>query len=120
MGRIRNSRLVLSPADPEAKMRSVVTTWGLGADVQAAVTDRVGFVGEFFVGQGPGEYNGGISQTFNSTTARAAGGFGEAYCYFTDQLHLHAGYGVDAPVARDLAPTQIARNQTYSPTWCGT
>lgn len=33
--------------------------------------------------------------------------------YFTEKLHVHTGYGVDAPVQRDLAPTQFAKNQTY-------
>jgi hypothetical protein len=93
----------------------VVDTWGLGVDGQWAVTDRFGFAGELFIGQGLGEYNGGILQSFNSATfqvIRSRGGWGEAYFYFTDLLHLHAGYGIDTPIRRDLAPTQFARNQT--------
>ncbi len=80
-----------------------------------AITDRIGFAGEVFLGQGMGEYNGAIGQTFgrNLGSIRSAGGFGEAYVYFNDRLHLHAGYGIDAPVRRDLATAQISRNQTY-------
>jgi len=34
------------------------------------------------------------------------------YFYFTEKLHLHTGYGIDAPPRQDLAPAQFARNQT--------
>jgi hypothetical protein len=116
VGQLRNSVLFVGPDTPPPLIRSTVDVWGLGADVQAAVTERFGAQGEFFVGQSLGEYNGGIGQSFNSRnlrSIRAVGGFGEVYYYFTDALHLHAGYGIDAPIARDLAPTQIVRNQTY-------
>ena len=108
--------MITAPTDPEVPNRVIVNTWGLGLDGQVAVTQRFGFAGELFIGQGLGEYNGGVIQSFNSKTLRAIrthGGWGEAYCYFTNQLHLHAGYGIDAPLRQDLAPTQFARNQTY-------
>jgi hypothetical protein len=56
-----------------------------------------------------------IGQSFGQDlrSIRGAGGFAEVYYYFTDKLHLHAGYGIDAPVVRDLTAVQIARNQTY-------
>lgn len=116
VGQLRTSRLITAPTDPEVPTRAVVNTWGLGFDGQWAVNDRFGFAGELFVGQGLGEYNGGVLQSFNSKTfqpIRTRGGWGEAYVYFTDQLHLHTGYGIDAPLEQDLAPTQFARNQTY-------
>lgn len=116
VGQLRTSRLITAPTDPEIPNRAIVNTWGLGLDGQVAVTDRIGFAGEFFIGQGLGEYNGGVLQSFNSRTLRAIrsrGGWGEVYCYVTDQLHLHTGYGIDAPLRQDLAPTQFARNQTY-------
>jgi hypothetical protein len=114
VGQLRNSRL-FAPTDKESA-RSTIGVWGLGLDLQAAVTDRFGVIGEFFTGSGMGEYNAAIGQTFNGTTLRgirSTGGFGELYYYFTDQLHLHGGYGIDAPLRQDLAATQIARNQTY-------
>jgi hypothetical protein len=55
-------------------------------------------------------------QSFNPDTfqeIRTAGGFGEVFYYFTDTFHLHVGYGIDDPNDKDLAPTQIRRNQTY-------
>lgn len=116
VGQLRTTRLITAPTDPEVPNRAVVDVWGLGVDGQWAVTPQFGFAGEFFIGQGLGEYNGGVLQSFNSETfqaIRTCGGWGEAYCYFSDNLHLHAGYGVDAPLRRDLAPTQFARNQTY-------
>lgn len=116
VGQLRTTRLITAPTDPESPTRAVVDTWGLGLDGQWAVTDRFGFAGELFIGQGLGEYNGGVLQSFNPKTfqaIRTRGGWGEAYVYVTDKLHLHTGYGVDAPLRRDLAPTQFARNQTY-------
>jgi hypothetical protein len=114
VGQLRTSRLITSPTDPELN-RAVVNTWGLGADAHLAVTERFGVAGEFFTGQGLGEYNGGIGQSFNAgfRPIRATGGWGEVYYYLSDRLHVHSGYGVDAPTRTDLDPTQIARNQTY-------
>ena len=68
------------------------------------------------IGQALGEYNGGITQSFNSTTfdeIRSAGGFGEVFYHLTDEVRIHAGYGIDDPRDSDLAPIQIRRNQTY-------
>jgi hypothetical protein len=116
VGQLRNSVLFVTPDTPPPLIRSTVDVWGFGADLQAAVTDRFGALGEFFVGQSLGEYNGGIGQSFSARTlrsVRAIGGFGEVYYYFSNALHLHAGYGIDAPIARDLAPSQVVRNQTY-------
>lgn len=111
--RSRGLRVLLEDRPP---VNSVVDVWGLGADTQLAVTDRSGFAGEFFIGRGLGDYNGGILQFINATTfqgIRSRGGWGEVYCYFNEKFHLHAGYGIDAPIDRDVAPTQILRNQTY-------
>ena len=116
VGQLRTSRSILAPPDPQSPVRKVVNTWGFGADLQVAATEAVGFAGEFFTGQGLGEYNGGISQSFNSVTLRpirSTGGFGEAYCYLTEKFHVHTGYGIDAPDKNDLASTQIMKNQTY-------
>lgn len=116
VGQLRTTRLITAPTDPDAPTRAVVNTWGLGVDGQFAVTPRFGVAGEFFLGQGLGEYNGGVLQSFNPVTFRAVrtrGGWGEVYYYVTDQFHIHTGYGLDAPNRNDLAPTQIARNQTY-------
>jgi hypothetical protein len=116
VGQLRTSRLITAPTDPEVPNRAVVNTWGLGLDGQVAISESIGFAGELFIGQGMGEYNGGVLQSFNSRTLgtiRTRGGWGEAYIYLTESLHLHTGFGIDAPLRRDLASTQFARNQTY-------
>ncbi len=116
VGQLRSSRLITAPTDPDVLGRAVVNTWGLGVDGQFALTPRFGVAGELFIGQGLGEYNGGILQSFNGITfrpIRSRGGFGEVYYYFNDSLHLHAGYGIDAPTREDLSPVQFAKNQTY-------
>lgn len=116
VGQLRTTRLITAPTDPESPTRAVVNTRGLGVDGQWAVTTRFGLAGELFIGQGLGEYNGGVLQSFNSVSFKAIqtrGGWGEVYFYLTDKLHLHTGYGIDAPLRRDLAPTQFAKNQTY-------
>lgn len=90
VGQLRTTRLIAAPTDPDVPNRAIVDTWGLGLDGQVAVTERIGFAGELFIGQGLGEYNGGILQSFNSKTLaaiRTRGGWGEVYCYLTDQLH---------------------------------
>ena len=72
--------------------------------------------GELFVGQTLGEYNAGVLQNYNSETfrpIRTKGGYAEIYYYLHPQLHLHCGYGIDNPVASDLAAGQIASNQTF-------
>jgi hypothetical protein len=83
--------------------------------LQWAVTDRLGVKGELFVGQTLGEYNAGVLQNFNTDTfgsIRTRGGFVEVYFYMDPKIHLHSGYGIDNPLASDLAPGQIVRNQT--------
>jgi hypothetical protein len=115
VGQLRTSRLITAPTDPEVPNRAIVDTWGLGLDGQLAVTKRIGLAGELYVGQGLGEYNGGVLQSFNGSTfqaIRTRGAWGEVYCYLTDRLHVHVGYGIDAPIQRDLSPTQFAKNQT--------
>lgn len=115
VGQIRTARTILAPPftlPPQV----VIDVWGLGVDVQVTLGERFGFAGEFFVGEGLGDYNGGILQSFNSNTfdsVRAVGGFGEVYYYCSPSFHVHFGYGIDNPRDSQLAATQIRRNQTY-------
>jgi hypothetical protein len=115
VGQFRTTRTLLG--DPnDLPPRAVINTWGIGADAQWWANACCGARGEFYYGQGLGEYNGGILQSFNSLTlneVRSGGGFAEVFCYLTDAFHVHVGYGVDDPRDSDLAPTQIRRNQTY-------
>lgn len=115
IGQFRTTRTLL--ADPGTlPARAVIDTWGVGTDAEWWASDSWGIRGEYYYGQGLGEYNGGILQSFNSVTldeVRSSGGFGELFCYLTDAFHVHVGYGRDDPRDGDLAATQIRRNQTY-------
>lgn len=115
VGQFRTTRTVL--ADPSTlPPRAVIDTWGVGADLEWRPSDVWGTRAEFFHGQGLGEYNGGIGQSFNATDfreIRATGGYGEVYLYLTSDVHTHVGYGVDDPRDGDLAATQIRRNETF-------
>lgn len=114
VGQFRTTRTVF--ADPSTlPPRAEIDTWGLGADIEWRLSHVWGTRAEFFHGQGLGEYNAGIGQSFNPTDfreVRATGGYGEVYCYLTDAVHTHVGYGVDDPRDGDLAATQIRRNET--------
>lgn len=119
IGQTRTTRTLLAP--PAAlPPRAVIDTWGVGVDLEWQPNEWYGARGEFYTGQALGEYNGGITQSFNSATlaeVRSTGGFGEVFCYLSDDLHVHVGYGVDQPREEDLAPTQIRRNSTCFMNW---
>lgn len=119
VGQLRNTQLVTAPGDliPTADTRRFVTdVYGVAVDGKAALTERLGIVGELFMGQGLREYGACIGQAFNNATygpVRSRGGWLEGYYYLSDRLHFHAGYGIDSPFARDLAVAQISANQTF-------
>ncbi len=91
--------------------------WGLGCDARYEICGRGGVKGEAYVGQGLGTYGGSILQNINTTTfntIRSAGAWAEGWYYFVPgTLHSHVGYGVDNPNNVDLAPGQVAFNETY-------
>ena len=92
-----------------------IKSWALGTDLHVALTDRIGFSGEFFGGEGIGEYLGGIGQSYNKITGdsiRASGGWGELHAYLRDDLHLHLGYGIDVAEREDLGSGSMLRNET--------
>ena len=119
VGQTRTTPTLLAPP-ANLPPRAVINTWGLGIDVEWQPNEWYGARGEVYTGQAMGEYNGGITQSYNPDTLaeiRSTGGFGEVFSYLTDEVHVHVGYGVDHPRASDLAPTQIRQNQTYFMNW---
>ncbi len=110
IGQLRNTELL--PAN-----RVVTNVWGIGCDVRWAFSERFGFKGEAYLGQGLGTYGGSILQTTNQVTfegIRSGGGFAELYYYLCPKtLHAHVGYGIDDPVDGDLSLIQPVRNSTY-------
>lgn len=118
LGQLRNSQLITTIDDIEngTIIRSTIDVWGLSLDGKWNVTDRFGFLGEGYVGQGLGNYAANIFQTFNSKSYRAvrgSGGFLEAFYYIHDRVVIHGGYGLDAPVRGDLAADGIALNDAW-------
>ena len=120
VGRVRNSQIIydLEDIDPSIPIRSVIDIGGMSVDTKVNLTDRLGVIAEGYVGQGMGTYAGTIFQTFNSQTFRAIrgqGGFVEAFVYLTNRLHVHSGYGIEAPLRRDLpvSAASIAKNSAY-------
>lgn len=120
VGRVRNSQIIydLEDIDPSIPIRSVIDIGGMSVDTKVNLTDRLGVIAEGYVGQGMGTYAGTIFQTFNSQTFRAIrgqGGFVEAFVYLTNRLHVHGGYGIEAPLRRDLpvSAASIAKNSAY-------
>jgi hypothetical protein len=115
VGQLRTTRSILSPPDPQSPIRQVADCWGLGVDSAINLTDSIGIQGELFTGAGLGEYNGGIGQTYDSAadrTVRSSGGWGEVFLYLTSKLHLHTGYGIDAPLRRTGDTFLLTENQT--------
>ncbi len=116
IGQIRSTRSILAPQDPQSPIRNVVDCWGFGVDAAINLTQSIGVQGELFTGAGLGEYNGGISQTFDSTTLqaiRSSGGWGEIFAYLTPKLHVHTGYGIDSPLRRAGDTFLLTENQTF-------
>jgi hypothetical protein len=116
VGQIRTTRSILAPQDPQNSVRSVVDCWGFGIDAAINLTSSFGVQGELFTGAGLGEYNGGIGQTFDSTTQqaiRSSGGWGEVFTYLTPKLHVHSGYGIDSPLRRAGDTFVLTENQTF-------
>jgi hypothetical protein len=119
VGQLRNSQhfFDLDEIDPTIPIRSVIDVGGMSVDGRWNVTDRLGLVAEGYFGQGIGNYAATIFQTFHPydyQAIRGRGGFLEAFYYLNEQIHVHGGYGVEGPIARDLASDQgIARNSVY-------
>ena len=118
IGERRNSQIVTSLDDliSASPFRRTVTSWGVSVDGKWNLTRQCGVSGEGYLGQAIGNDAANIFQTFNSVTfapVRGAGGWGEVFYYFSDQVHLHAGYGIESVNRSDLAADGIARNSTY-------
>ena len=115
IGQLRTTGIITSPVEPDSPDRQIVEVQGVGVDVEMAFGKRFGLLGEFYAGHGLGEYTGGVLQSFNNLTfdvISSIGGFGEAYVYILDKLHLHGGYGIDDPENDDLSILQIRSNRT--------
>ncbi len=97
----------------DAGTRHIYDVWAFGTDMHVALTDSVGFKGEFFTGQALGNYNGAIIQIDNGNfdPILASGGWGEIYVHWTSCLHSHFGYSIDDPLDRTLTVGLPTRNE---------
>jgi hypothetical protein len=89
--------------------------WGVGSDLRWKITDFFGVAGEVYTGQTLGTYSRGVLQTVSINTLegiRSSGGWLEVFLYWTPCLHIHAGYGIDDPIDRDVSLTGPVRNET--------
>lgn len=96
VGQVRTTQL--------AMFQVVANVWGVGSDLRWKINDRCGIQGEFYAGQGLGNYGGSILQTTNTATfesIRSAGAWGEFWYYLNPCVHTHLGYGIDDPLDRD-------------------
>ncbi|MBN1395438.1 MAG: hypothetical protein JW959_10475 [Pirellulales bacterium] len=91
-------------------------TWSANADLRIPINDRLGFQGEWFMGENLGAFLGGIGQGVNPVTLgeiRSYGGWFEVWFDWTAYLHSHVGYSVDDPNDNDVAAGQRTYNQCY-------
>jgi len=103
----------LSPP-PEDDRRFL--SWSFNVDVQWPLSDRCGFHGEFFMGQGLGTFLGGINQgvdPIEREAIRAMGGWAEFWYHWTAELHSHVGFGIDDPNDNDLSPGRRTQNHVF-------
>ena len=95
----------------------IIDVWAFGIDGNIAISDTMGVKGEFFTGQGIGNYNAGILQVDNDVfnPIRSTGGWAEFYYHWSPCLHSHMGYCVDDPLDRTvvegLTAARPIRNQ---------
>ncbi len=98
------------PAVDDARLR----TWSLNADLQFALTDNLGFQGEFFTGENLSSHRGGVMQGINPLTRRpiqASGGWAELWYDWTPRLQSRAGFGIDDPRDSHIAPGGRTQNR---------
>jgi len=92
------------------------TSWSFNVDLFAPLTDRIGFQGEFFIGEVLGTFQGGIIQGIDPVLRRgirSTGGWGEVWYHVTDKVHTHVGFGIDDPRDTDLSAGRRSQNHFW-------
>jgi len=100
VGKLRRTAL-----PSETPRRVISTTWGVNLDFRVNLSDRFGFKGEVYTGQGLGQMVGGVLQSLDAVSWKAigsTGGWFEGYIYLTPMLHNHTGMFIDDPVNKDI------------------
>ena len=93
-------------------------TWSCNVDLKAPVNDRLGFQGEYQIGEDLSAFQGGILQGYNFTLRKSiydTGGWVEVWYYWTPKWHSHVGYCIDSPLVSDIP----AGGRTYNAVYFG-
>ena len=91
-------------------------TWSLNVDLKAPVTDRLGFQGEYYIGENLEHYLGGILQGYDPVLRKSiydTGGWMEVWYDWSPQWHSHVGYCIDDPLNSDISAGGRTYNQAY-------
>jgi hypothetical protein len=91
-------------------------TWSFNVDLKAPITDRLGFQGEYYIGENLSAYQGGILQGYNFLLRKSiydTGGWLEIWYDWTPQWHSHVGYTIDDPLNSDIPAGGRTYNQAY-------
>ncbi len=87
-----------------------VDSWSFNADVAVVLNSKIGFKGEFFMGENLGQYLGGIGQTVNSEIEPlpAMGGWAMLSLSPKPCATFNIGYGFDDPDEAEWTPSSTA------------
>jgi hypothetical protein len=94
-------------------------TWSFNVDLRAPITDRLGFMGEYYIGDNLGAYLGGIVQGIDPglrVPIYDTGGWMEVWYDWTPSWHSNVGYCIDQPNRNDLSS---ASERTYNAVYFG-
>ena len=104
----------VSPAPAAKNLRA--KTWSLNTDLKAPVNDRLGFQGEFQIGEDLSAFQGGILQGYDFVQRNSiydTGGWMEVWYDWTPKWHSHVGYCIDDPLDSDISLGGRTYNQAY-------
>jgi hypothetical protein len=91
-------------------------TWSFNVDLKAPINERLGFQGEYQIGEDLNTFQGGILQGYNFTLRKSiydTGGWLEVWYYWTPQWHSHVGYCIDSPLVDDIPAGGRTYNSAY-------
>lgn len=90
-----------------------IDSWSVNFDLHVPITERFGFQGEFFHGQGLAGLAGGVEQSLDYQpiagdigtlkSIHSTGGWGEIWWDMTERLHWAVGSGIDNPHDADMS-----------------
>jgi hypothetical protein len=113
-GHVGEQRFTFVSPNPQKDLRA--RTWSLNADLKAPITDRLGFQGEFQIGEDLSTFYGGILQGYDFVLRNPVydtGGWMEVWYDWSPCWHSHVGYCIDDPLDRDISSGGRIYNSAY-------